>query len=40
MQSVHTVRATTILLKNKKNSLKKMFNEGFIDENDYLALRK
>ena len=38
--AVHTRRAATIVLKNKKNSLKKMFEEGFIDDLQYQALRK
>jgi hypothetical protein len=40
IQSVHTERATTVLLKNKKNALKDLFDEGCIDEVDYAALRK
>lgn len=38
--AVHTRRAATIVLKNKKNSLKKMHEEGFIDDLQYQALRK
>ena len=38
--AVHTRRAATIVLKNKKNSLKKMHEEGFIDDLQYQVLRK
>lgn len=38
--AVHTRRAATIVLKNKKNSLKKMHEEGFIDDLQYQTLRK
>jgi hypothetical protein len=38
--AVHTRRAATIVLKNKKNSLRKMYEEGFIDDLQYQALRK
>ena len=38
--AVHTRRAATIVLKNKKNSLKKMHDEGFIDDLQYQTLRK
>ena len=37
---MHTERATTILLKNKKNELKHLYDEGYIDENEYHLLRK
>lgn len=40
IQVVHTRRAATILLKNKKNNLKKMYEEGFVDDLQYQALRK
>jgi hypothetical protein len=40
IQAVHTERATTILLKSKKNSLKSFYEEGYIDEKDYSALRQ
>ena len=40
IQAVHTERATTVLLKNKKNALKDLFDEGCVDEVDYAALRK
>lgn len=38
--AVHTRRAATIVLKNKKTSLKKMYEEGFIDDIQYETLRK
>lgn len=38
--AVHTRRASTIVLRNKKNHLKKMFEEGFIDERQYDLLKK
>ena len=31
IQAVHTERATTVLLKNKKNALKDLFDEGCVD---------
>jgi hypothetical protein len=37
---VHTERAITILLKNKKNKLKEMYEEGYIDEKDYATIRQ
>ena len=40
IQAVHTARAATVLLKFKKHQLKEMFEEGFVDESDYSALRK
>jgi hypothetical protein len=40
IQAVHTERATTILLKSKKNSLKGFYEEGYIDEKDYSSLRQ
>ena len=40
IQIVHTRRAATILIKNKKNELKKMYEEGFVDDLQYQALRK
>lgn len=40
MKAVHTVKASTILLKHKKYMLKEMFEEGFVDETDYSILRK
>ena len=40
IQAVHTARAATVLLKHKKQMLKGMYEEGFVDENDYTTLRK
>lgn len=40
MKAVHTVKASTVLLKHKKYMLKEMFEEGFVDESDYATLRK
>ena len=40
IQAVHTERATTVLLKNKKNVLKNLLGEGCIDETDYAELRR
>ena len=40
IQAVHTARAATVLLKHKKHELKEMYEEGFVDENDYNILRK
>ena len=40
IQAVHTERATTVVLKNKKNALKHLYDEGCVDEIDYTALRR
>jgi hypothetical protein len=40
IQAVHTERATTILLKSKRSSLKRFYEEGYIDEKDYSSLRQ
>ena len=40
LQAVHTERATTAVLTNKKNALKHLFDEGCIDETDYAVIRK
>jgi hypothetical protein len=40
ISAVHTKRASTILLRNKKNHLKKMFEEGLLDERQYSMLKK
>lgn len=40
ISAVHTRRASTIVLKDKKNNLKKMYEEGFIDQHQFEILRK
>lgn len=40
IQAVHTERATTIILKSKKNELKHLYAEGYIDDIEYAQLRK
>ena len=36
---MHTERATTILLKHKKHKLKELFEQSYVDEAEYAALR-
>ena len=40
IKAVHTVKASTILLKHKKHILKELHEEGFVDTTDYNSLRK